>query len=90
MMTDLENRVEGLEKQMAGVYDILDKVADSDKASVDLFKTLTDKVMKLEKSCLLLEDAVYNLSGSDVNKQAKTYEAENLIKKYVNEEDAHD
>ena len=48
-MTDLEKRVEGLEKQMAGVYDILDRVADSDKASVDLFKTLTDKVMELEK-----------------------------------------
>ena len=46
---ELEQRVEGLEKQMARVYDILDRVADSDKASVDLFKTLTDKVMELEK-----------------------------------------
>lgn len=52
---ELEQRVEGLEKQMAGIYDILDRVADSDKASVDLFKTLTDKVIELEKK--IEEDA---------------------------------
>jgi hypothetical protein len=52
---ELELRIEGLEKQMAGVYDILDKVADSDKASVDLFRSLTDKVMELEKK--VKEDA---------------------------------
>lgn len=50
-----DQRVEGLEKQIAGIYDILDKVADSDKASVDLFKTLTDKVIELEKK--IEEDA---------------------------------
>lgn len=52
---ELEQRVEGLEKQMSGIYDILDRVADSDKASVDLFMTLTDKVIELEKK--IEEDA---------------------------------
>lgn len=47
--TELEQRVEGLERQIAGIYEVLDRVADSDKASVNLFRTLTDKVMELEK-----------------------------------------